>query len=49
MQVTIELPVDRARKERLLSPSEAKRMWRILLEENRIPESLYQSLVQGEQ
>ena len=41
--------IDRARKERLLSPSEAKRMWRILLEENRIPESLYQSLVQGEQ
>ena len=40
--------IDRARKERLLSPAEAKRMWRILLEENRIPESLYQSLVHGE-
>lgn len=40
--------IDRARQENLLSPEEAKRMWRTLLEENRIPESLYQSLVHGE-
>lgn len=40
--------IDRAREERLLSPAEAKQMWRILLEENRIPKSLYQSLVHGE-
>lgn len=39
--------IDRAREEHLLSPAEAKRMWRILLAENRIPESLYESLVQG--
>lgn len=40
--------IDRARQENLLSLTEAERMWMVLLEKNRISESLYQSLVQDE-
>jgi len=40
--------IDRARQENFLSLTEAERMWEVLLEENRISESLYQSLVQDE-
>jgi predicted nucleic acid-binding protein len=40
--------IDRARQDDFLSFADAKEMWRILLRENRISESLYQSLVQNE-
>jgi predicted nucleic acid-binding protein len=40
--------IDRARQENFLSLTEAERMWEVLLEENRISESLYQSLVQDD-
>lgn len=40
--------IDRARQADLLSLAEAKRMWRVLLEKSRIPESLYQSLVRDQ-
>jgi predicted nucleic acid-binding protein len=40
--------IDRAHQDNLLSLTEAKRMWRVLLEENRISESLYRSLLQDE-
>lgn len=39
--------IDRTRQENPLSFAEAKRMWKILPKKNRIPESLYQSLVQN--
>lgn len=40
--------IDRARQDDFLSFAEATEMWRILLKENRISESLYQSLMQDE-
>lgn len=40
--------IDRARQDDFLSFAEATEMWRILLRENWISESLYRSLVQNE-